>query len=176
MGKHFCYTEYRKQMRVGLINRKDNIMLSFGQRLRILRKEVNLSQNDLAEKLLVSVQSVSKWECDNTMPDISQIVPLAAILGVTTDCLLGVGTDEKADREKLEKKVSEIFDSGNSYSDGGEYEESIGKKIYVEYSKYVKKYPLDYHIKQTLAWHIYMMLWHCRKGYEASRKRKRGAI
>ena len=147
-------------------------MLSFGQRLRILRKEVNLSQNDLAERLLVSVQSVSKWECDNTMPDISQIVPLAAILGVTTDCLLGVGTDEKADKENLEKKISELHNSGTHYSDGGEYEESIGKKIYVEYSRYVKKYPLDYCIKQTLAWHIYMMLWHCDKGYEIPEKEK----
>ena len=83
-------------------------MLSFGQRLKILRKEADLSQNDLAEQLFVSVQSVSKWECDNAMPDIGQIVPLAAILGVTTDCLLGVGTDEKADREKLEGEIKEI--------------------------------------------------------------------
>ena len=45
-------------------------MLSFGQRLKLLRKEVDLSQTDLAEQLFVSVQSVSKWECATTMPDI----------------------------------------------------------------------------------------------------------
>lgn len=42
------------------------------------------------------------------MPDISQIVPLSAILGVTTDCLLGVSGDEKADRDKLYTEVQKI--------------------------------------------------------------------
>ena len=83
-------------------------MLSFGQRLKAIRKGVQLTQAELAEKLMVSVQSISKWECDNAMPDISQIVPLSAVLGVTTDCLLGVGGDEKADRENLYKQVEKI--------------------------------------------------------------------
>jgi len=66
-------------------------MFTFGQRLKTLRKEAQLTQSELAEQLGVSVQALSKWECDSTMPDISQIVPLAAILEVTTDCLLGGG-------------------------------------------------------------------------------------
>lgn len=129
-------------------------MLSFGQRLRILRKEACLTQNELAEKLLVSVQSISKWECDNTMPDISQIVPLAAILGVTTDCLLGVGMDEKADREKLTKELTEIFKTGNNRT----YENNASRKAYALCSNYVKKYPLDYDIKLSTVYHIYSIL------------------
>ena len=89
-------------------------MLSFGQRLKLIRKESRITQAELAEKLMVSVQAVSKWECDNTMPDVSQLVPLAAILGVTTDCLLGVGGDEKADRERLYKEIDNIS-SNNEY-------------------------------------------------------------
>ena len=83
-------------------------MLSFGQRLKAIRKDAQLTQAELAEKLMVSVQAISKWECDSTLPDISQIVPLSAILGVTTDCLLGVGGDEKADKEKLYEAVRKI--------------------------------------------------------------------
>lgn len=123
-------------------------MLSFGQRLKEIRKSVHLTQLDLAEKLMVSVQSISKWECDNAMPDISQIVPLAAILGVTTDCLLGVGIDEKADKEKLYKEVKNInkgiekvyYRNDNSYY-----------KCYKLYKEHIKKYPLDFEIKLLCA-------------------------
>ena len=125
-------------------------MLSFGQRLKLLRKEADLSQNDLAEQLFVSVQSVSKWECDNAMPDIGQIVPLAAILGVTTDCLLGVGTDEKADREKLENETFEIIVNGEDRS----YASSCHMKACALYRDYLKKYPLDYKVKLDLAYSI----------------------
>ena len=69
-------------------------MNSFGQRLKALRKEAGVSQSFVADHIGVSTQSVSNWECDNTMPDISQIVPLAALLSVSTDYLLGVGTNE----------------------------------------------------------------------------------
>lgn len=51
-------------------------MNSFGQRLKALRKEAGVSQSFVADHIGVSTQSVSNWECDNTMPDISQIVPL----------------------------------------------------------------------------------------------------
>ena len=75
-------------------------MQTFGQRLKNLRHDAGFSQSDLSERIGVSIQSISKWENDNTMPDISQIVPLAAVLGVSTDWLLGVGMNEDADREK----------------------------------------------------------------------------
>lgn len=84
-------------------------MNSFGQRLKALRLEVGVSQSFVADHIGVSTQSVSNWECDNTMPDISQIVPLAALLSVSTDYLLGVGTNEYADKEELEIKVKEVW-------------------------------------------------------------------
>jgi len=124
-------------------------MLSFGQRLKMIRKEAGITQAELSEKLMVSVQAVSKWECDNTMPDISQIVPLAAILGVTTDCLLGVGGDEKADREKFyceyEKLESEIKYGVYSAENNAIY------RSYELAKEYLKKYPLDYEVKYLCA-------------------------
>ena len=80
-----------------------------GEKLMRLRKKQGYSQQEVADKLSVSRQTISNWECDNSMPDISQIVPLAGSLMVSTDFLLGVGMDETLDKAKLEQKVSEIW-------------------------------------------------------------------
>lgn len=135
-------------------------MLSFGQRLKLLRKEADLSQTDLAEQLFVSVQSVSKWECDNAMPDIGQIVPLAAILGVTTDCLLGVGTDEKADREKCFEAWDKIWETYNRRT----YENNAHFKTYELFRDFTKKYPLAYDVKLWCAQEIYFFLYYSTDG------------
>lgn len=50
---------------------------NMGQIIKRLRKERNLTQEELAEQLNISAQAVSKWENGTSMPDISQVVPLA---------------------------------------------------------------------------------------------------
>lgn len=62
---------------------------TFGQRFARLRKAKGLTQDELAEKVNVSSQAVSKWENDINMPDVGILLRLAEILGVTTDELLG---------------------------------------------------------------------------------------
>ncbi len=62
---------------------------TMGQIIRRLRKGKNLTQEELSELLGVTSQAVSKWENDVGMPDISQVVPIAHVLGVTTDILFG---------------------------------------------------------------------------------------
>ena len=62
---------------------------TMGQVIRRLRKERNLTQEELAEQLGVTFQAVSKWENDTGMPDISQVVPIAHVFGVSTDVLFG---------------------------------------------------------------------------------------
>ena len=84
-------------------------MENFSQRCRPLRRERGISQAYLAETLGVSVQSVSNWECGNTMPDIAQIVPLAAVLSVSTDYLLGAGRDEARDKAELHAALDRIW-------------------------------------------------------------------
>ncbi|MBQ3154643.1 MAG: helix-turn-helix transcriptional regulator [Clostridia bacterium] len=63
---------------------------TMGQIIKKLRKERGLTQEDLAEQLGVTFQAISKWENDTGMPDISQIVPLATVFGVSTDVLFGM--------------------------------------------------------------------------------------
>ena len=61
---------------------------TLGKRIAALRREKELKQDELAEKLGVSAQAVSKWENDQTCPDISLLPLLAKTLGVSVDELL----------------------------------------------------------------------------------------
>lgn len=60
-----------------------------GRRIREQREKLGLKQHDIANALQVSPQAVSKWERGENAPDISLLVPLAQLLGVSTDNLLG---------------------------------------------------------------------------------------
>ena len=122
-------------------------MLSFGQRLKVLRNESSLSQADLAEKLGVSVQSVSKWECDAYFPDVSLLLPLSVILGVTTDCLLGAGTNEEDDIKALEEELEKIAEEYGSDWRGYNF----SHLSYEATKSYLKKHPLDYEVKLSCA-------------------------
>ncbi len=62
--------------------------MTIGKRIALYRRQKNLKQEDLANALGVSPQAVSKWENDQTCPDISLLPQLAQLLGVTTDELL----------------------------------------------------------------------------------------
>ena len=62
--------------------------MTIGKRIAALRREKSLKQDDLAQMLEVRPQAVSKWENDQTCPDISLLPKLAKILEVTVDELL----------------------------------------------------------------------------------------
>jgi len=74
-------------------------MNNIGQRIKQLRKKNDLTQEKLADLLGVTYQSVSKWECGTTMPDLAMIVPLARVLHVSTDDLLGMKPAEQDERK-----------------------------------------------------------------------------
>ena len=59
---------------------------TMGQIIRRLRRDSGMTQDELAEILGVTFQAVSKWENDAGMPDISQIVPLAAVSASARTC------------------------------------------------------------------------------------------
>lgn len=95
--------------------------MDFSEKLLTLRKAKNLTQEQLAEKLNISRQSISKWESRQAVPELEKIVALSAIFDVTTDYLLksseiddlSVKTEilEKQQQQMLmrEQKQSQIF-------------------------------------------------------------------
>ena len=62
--------------------------MTIGKRIGLLRKEKGLTQEELAQHMGISPQAVSKWENDQTCPDISALPKLARLFGVTVDELL----------------------------------------------------------------------------------------
>ena len=74
--------------------------MTIGESIRYHRKRLSLTQLELAERVGVSVQAVSKWETNTGLPDITVAVPLARALGTTTDELLQFGQRRK-EQERL---------------------------------------------------------------------------
>ena len=69
-----------------------------------LRKKNGWSQEDLAEKLSVSRQSISKWEGAQSIPDMNKIIKMSEIFGVSTDFLL----KDEMEMEKEETALEEL--------------------------------------------------------------------
>ena len=86
-------------------------METLGTRLVELRKKYNFTQADIGEKLNVSVQAVSKWENDLSLPEYDYLIKLADLFNTSIDELLGrkkeiVRQEENKDKNKLLFKIS----------------------------------------------------------------------
>lgn len=84
-------------------------MDTLGKRIAQLRREKGIKQEELAEKLGVTPQAVSKWENDISCPDISLLPELAQVLGTTTDELL-TGEREPETKVLPQEKRKDIKD------------------------------------------------------------------
>ena len=89
---------------------------NMGQIIKRLRKERNLTQEELAEQLNVSAQAISKWENGTSMPDISQVVPIANFFEISTDILFSRNVQENNQNVKLLIQSIEDSIEGNGYA------------------------------------------------------------
>lgn len=78
--------------------------MDLGERLFELRKAKNLTQDDMAEKLNVTRQTVSKWETNQSTPDFDKIMPLCELFEIGVEELL-TGKKPAEKQEKKEEKV-----------------------------------------------------------------------
>ena len=82
--------------------------MGFGRHLFQARKKKGLSQEETAEKLGVSRQTISKWETDETLPDIRQAKRLAVLYGVTLDELIDYDLDVQEIQEIIDRTSEEL--------------------------------------------------------------------
>ena len=82
------------------------------EKIIMLRKKYGWSQEELAERLDISRQSVSKWETDSAIPDIEKLKLLAEIFEVSITELLGMECEEDTKR-KDEKERIKNYHPGN---------------------------------------------------------------
>ena len=112
---------------------------SMGQIIRKLRKERNLTQEELAEQLNITYQAVSRWENETGMPDISQVIPLANVFGVSVDVLFG--TQNTNQDEEVKQIIEEASAPLRLNYETEEEEFEAFKKEYEIYTEALKTYP-----------------------------------
>ena len=82
------------------------------------RKKNGWSQEELASKLSVSRQAVSKWESSGSIPDLQRILQMSELFGVTTDYLLKDEIEEERQNEYIETKTIKVsMEEANQYLD-----------------------------------------------------------
>lgn len=91
--------------------------MTFGEKLQKLRLQKGLSQDTLSEMLGVSRQAVSKWERDETMPEVEKVLRISEIFGVSLDALLKdapQAPQPEAPQEKkrdIGKQISDLIET-----------------------------------------------------------------
>lgn len=80
--------------------------VKIGGFIKAVRKEKGLTQHELAEKLFISDKTVSKWETGNGLPDVTLMLPLCKILGISVNELL---SGERLDGDQYYQKAEEII-------------------------------------------------------------------
>ena len=84
---------------------KEKIYMDFGKRLYELRKQKGLSQEELANQLNVTRQTVSKWELGDSSPDVEKLIALGDLFAISLDEMV-LGKVPAATRlDKLEEKI-----------------------------------------------------------------------
>lgn len=78
--------------------------MDIGERIFQLRNENNLSQEQMAERLDISRQAISKWESGQSTPELDKIIQLSELFGITTDYLLKGKETQNNNLTAIEKK------------------------------------------------------------------------
>jgi len=87
--------------------------MSIGTNIKKLRRERDITQEQLAELLHLTPSAISQWETDRVLPDISYLPTLANIFRVSADVILGIDVESKDARiEEIYKKVRELWCTG----------------------------------------------------------------
>lgn len=99
--------------------------MEIGKKIKLLRHKYSMTQEQLANRLGISAQSISKWEKGTTMPDITLLPLLAEIFGITIDDIFDLSVDQKLQRIERRMDLEEEFPSDAFY----EYESFLKNQL-----------------------------------------------
>lgn len=122
--------------------------LNFGNQIRLNRRRMNLTQEQLAEKFGTSPQAISRWEIGATYPDIEMLPMIASFFETSVDSLLGVTEEEK------EKRCSELQKSFEIAVRAKDVQETV------EIMREIRRNLKDY--QQYWFWGMYNEIWEVR--------------
>ena len=113
--------------------------MTIGQNIKRLRKNADMTQEELAEMLLISSQAVSRWETDSAMPDISLLPLLCSIFNISADELLGI------DVTKQEEEINKVRERADEKSSRG-----YSKEAWEILEEGLRKFPKSYLLMRDL--------------------------
>ena len=113
--------------------------MNIGANIKKIRRQKDMTQDELAERLSVSVSAVSQWELGKTAPDLSLIPVICNLFSITSDELLGIDIAQK------KQKIGEISTRAYGFSSKGYNEEA--REIL---TAGLKEFPDSYLLKQNL--------------------------
>lgn len=130
---------------------------TIGKRIMKHRKRLGLTQDQLAEKLNVTAQAVSKWENNQSCPDITMISQLADIFGITTDQLLGRAEDTKVYEAEVVEDPVHTYNGKHNV----EVSYSRGRKSALAFAVWVIAVGALYLLASWRVWdlHFWTILW-----------------
>lgn len=120
-------------------------MEKINERLKLLRRQKKITQEQMAELVGVSPQAVSRWECGVTCPDIASLPRIAEILGISVDELLGVNEKEKR------REINSIIADAEAKIDCGVTAEPI-----IALRSALNKYPSNDRLLCSLMYALYV--------------------
>ena len=135
--------------------------VKIGENIKRLRKERDMTQEQLAAELEVSYQAVSRWELGTTYPDIGLLPVIAGYFDVTVDELLGVDVDRR------QEEVKKILEQAHKFTNKGKVYDAV-----CLLREKVKEYPNNAELLYTLASDLYFL----NNGKEESVKYTKEAI
>ena len=112
--------------------------LNIGTSIRRLRRERDVTQEELANAIGVTAQAVSKWEREEGYPDITILPEIARFFGVSLDTVCGM--DEEREKAEIEKIIRE------AKGDCGEVAEAMRRGL--------ERFPQSFELKAELAYHL----------------------
>ncbi len=135
--------------------------MELGKKIRQLRFKAGLTQEQLAERLGVGAQSVSKWENAATMPDITTLPLLAEVFGVSIDDLFDLTAEQRFNR--IEHRL--------------DIEDNLPQDVFLEYEEFLKSQLSDEANKKRATELIAYLYWHRMEMFaKKARRHARDAI
>ncbi len=123
--------------------------MELGKKIRQLRFKAGLTQEQLAEKLGIGAQAVSKWENAAAMPDITTLPLLAEIFGVSIDDLFDLSSEQRLNR--IENRL--------------DTEEDLPQDVFMEYEEFLKGQLAAEQNKKRATGLIAYLYWHRMNSY-----------
>ena len=115
------------------MKKNKEVCMTLGKKLKSARKKAGLTQEQMAEKLVVSRQAITKWEADRGMPDIENLKQLSKLLNISIDYLLDSG--EAIDLSVMREEIN-LNNYTYTRKIKGRWSKKAGKKDMIVMEKY----------------------------------------